>query len=55
MLLVHGLKVASLPLITLIGLQAGFVLAGAYVVESIFNWPGIGKLTLDAISSATSR
>jgi peptide/nickel transport system permease protein len=50
-LLVHGLKVASLPLVTLIGLQAGFVLSGAYVVEFIFNWPGIGKLTLDAINS----
>jgi ABC-type dipeptide/oligopeptide/nickel transport system permease component len=50
-LLVHGLKVASLPLVTLLGLQAGFALAGAYVVEFIFNWPGIGKLTLDAINS----
>lgn len=47
---VHGLKVAALPLITLIGLQAGLVLAGSYVVESIFNWPGIGKLTLDALA-----
>jgi ABC-type dipeptide/oligopeptide/nickel transport system permease component len=50
-LLIHGLKVASLPLVTLIGLQAGFVLAGSYVVEFIFNWPGIGKLTLDAVAS----
>jgi peptide/nickel transport system permease protein len=50
-LLVHGLKVAAIPLITLIGLQAGFVLGGAYVVESIFNWPGLGKLTLDAMAS----
>jgi ABC-type dipeptide/oligopeptide/nickel transport system permease component len=50
-LLVHGLKVAALPLVTLIGLQAGFVLAGSYVVEFIFNWPGIGKLTLDAVAS----
>src|SRR6266511_3066648 len=41
-LLVHGLKVAALPLVTLIGLQAGFVLAGSYVVEFVFNWPGIG-------------
>ncbi len=48
--LVHGLKVAALPLITLVGLQAGLVLAGSYVVESIFNWPGIGKLTLDALA-----
>lgn len=47
---VHGLKVAALPLITLIGLQAGLILAGSYVVESIFNWPGIGKLTLDALA-----
>lgn len=50
-LLVHGLKAAALPLVTLIGLQAGFVLAGSYVVEFIFNWPGIGKLTLDAVNS----
>jgi ABC-type dipeptide/oligopeptide/nickel transport system permease component len=49
-ILVHGLKVAALPLITLVGLQAGLVLAGSYVVESIFNWPGIGKLTLDALA-----
>jgi peptide/nickel transport system permease protein len=50
-LFLHVLKVAAIPLITLIGLQAGFVLSGAYVVESIFNWPGVGKLTLDAIAS----
>jgi ABC-type dipeptide/oligopeptide/nickel transport system permease component len=50
-ILVHALKVAALPLITLIGLQAGLILAGSYVVESIFNWPGIGKLTLDAVAS----
>lgn len=49
-ILVHGLKVASLPLITLIGLQLGLILAGSYVVEFIFNWPGIGKLTLDAVA-----
>lgn len=49
--LVHGLKVASLPLVTLIGLQLGFILAGSYVVEAIFNWPGIGRLTLNAVAS----
>jgi len=49
--LVHGLKVAALPLVTLIGLQLGFLLAGAVVVEAIFNWPGIGKLILDALAS----
>jgi len=49
-ILVHGLKVAALPLVTLIGLQLGMILAGSYVVEYIFNWPGIGKLTLDAVA-----
>ena len=49
-ILVHGLKVAALPLVTLIGLQLGMILAGSYVVEFIFNWPGIGKLTLDAVA-----
>ncbi len=50
-ILIHGLKVAALPLVTLIGLQLGLILAGSYVVEFIFNWPGIGKLTLDAVAS----
>lgn len=50
-IMVHGLKVASLPLVTLIGLQTGLILAGSYVIEFIFNWPGIGKLTLDALAS----
>lgn len=49
-ILVHGLKVAALPLVTLIGLQLGLILAGSYVVEFIFNWPGIGKLTLESVA-----
>ncbi len=48
---VHGVKAASLPVVTLIGLQLGFLLAGAVVVEAIFNWPGIGKLILDSLAS----
>ena len=48
---VHGFKAASLPLITLVGLQLGYLLAGAVVVEAIFNWPGIGKLILDSLAS----
>jgi ABC-type dipeptide/oligopeptide/nickel transport system permease component len=48
---IHGVKSAALPLITLIGLQLGFLLAGAVVVEAIFNWPGIGKLILDSLAS----
>ena len=49
LLLVHVMKVAAIPLITLVGLQAGYVLGGAIVIESIFNWPGIGNLALQAI------
>lgn len=48
---VHGVKSAALPIVTLIGLQLGFLLAGAVVVEAIFNWPGIGKLILDSLAS----
>jgi ABC-type dipeptide/oligopeptide/nickel transport system permease component len=48
---IHGLKAAALPLVTLVGLQLGFLLAGAVVVEAIFNWPGIGKLILDSLAS----
>jgi peptide/nickel transport system permease protein len=46
---VHVMKVAAVPLVTLIGLQAGYVLGGAVVIESIFNWPGIGNLALQAL------
>src|SRR5215211_7354269 len=46
---VHAMKVAAIPLITLVGLQAGYVLGGAVVIESIFNWPGIGNMALLAI------
>lgn len=45
----HGLKNALLPLITLMGAQVGYLLGGAVVVEFIFNYPGIGLLTLNAV------
>jgi ABC-type dipeptide/oligopeptide/nickel transport system permease component len=50
-LFVHALKNAAIPLVTVIGLQIGFVLGGAFVVELIFNWPGVGLLALQAIST----
>jgi peptide/nickel transport system permease protein len=46
---IHVMKVAAIPLITLIGLQAGYVLGGSVVIESIFNWPGVGTLALQGI------
>ena len=45
----HALKNAFLPVITIIGLQTGSLLAGAILTETIFAWPGIGKWVYDAI------
>ncbi len=45
----HALKNALIPVITVIGLQFGNLLAGTLVTEAIFSWPGIGRLTLQAI------
>jgi peptide/nickel transport system permease protein len=45
----HALKNALLPIVTLIGLQLGALLGGAVVTETVFAWPGVGTLILDAI------
>ncbi len=45
----HGLRNALLPLVTVLGVQVGHLLGGVVVVESIFAWPGMGRLMLDAI------
>lgn len=45
----HALPNAMLPIITLLGLQLGVLLGGAVITETVFSWPGIGKLTIDAI------
>ena len=45
----HALKNALLPIVTLIGLQLGALLGGAVVTETVFAWPGVGTLVLDAI------
>jgi ABC-type dipeptide/oligopeptide/nickel transport system permease component len=47
----HVLRNALIPVLTVIGLQFGSLLAGAIVTETIFSWPGIGRLTLSAISN----
>ncbi|SEQ10677.1 peptide/nickel transport system permease protein/oligopeptide transport system permease protein [Devosia sp. YR412] len=46
---VHAFKNAVIPLITVIGLRLGDLLAGAVVVETLFRWPGIGRLMIDSI------
>ncbi|MGB7624760.1 MAG: ABC transporter permease [Terriglobia bacterium] len=45
----HALKNSLIPIVTVVGLQFGNLLAGTFVTESIFSWPGIGRLTLQAI------
>jgi len=47
----HALRNALIPVITLLGLQFGALLAGAIVTETIFSWPGIGRLTVSAINN----
>jgi peptide/nickel transport system permease protein len=44
----HALRNAILPVVTVIGVQFGFVIGGAVVTETVFSWPGIGRLTFDA-------
>jgi peptide/nickel transport system permease protein len=48
---VHALRNALIPTVTLIGLQTGSLLAGAFLVEVIFSWPGLGFYTVNAIMS----
>jgi len=47
----HALGNALIPVLTVLGLQFGSLLAGAIVTETVFSWPGIGRLTLSAISN----
>ncbi|WP_043834784.1 ABC transporter permease [Muricoccus aerilatus] len=48
----HALRNAMIPVVTLIGLQIGFLLGGAVVTETVFSWPGVGRLAVGAILSA---
>jgi peptide/nickel transport system permease protein len=47
----HALRNAMLPILTVVGLQFGVLLAGAIVTETIFSWPGVGRLTIQAINN----
>jgi ABC-type dipeptide/oligopeptide/nickel transport system permease component len=48
----HALRNALIPVVTLIGLQAAFLLGGAVVTETMFSWPGVGRLAVGAIISS---
>jgi peptide/nickel transport system permease protein len=45
----HALKNALIPVVTVVGIQIGSILEGALVTETIFSWPGVGKLAIDSI------
>ncbi|WP_121062337.1 ABC transporter permease [Chachezhania antarctica] len=47
----HALRTALLPIITLVGLQVGALMGGAVVTETIFAWPGVGRLAVNAITT----
>ena len=50
-LYVHAFRAALVPIIPVIGVQAGFVLGGAVYIETVFQWPGIGRMLVQAIST----
>ena len=45
----HALRNAMIPVVTMMGLQCGFLLGGSIVVEKVFNWPGLGRLLVDSV------
>lgn len=49
-LLRHALRNALIPIVTIVGVQAGNLLSGAVVTETVFNWPGVGRLLIDSIA-----
>jgi len=48
-ILKHGLRNAAIPIVTLIGLDASALLGGSVITETIFAWPGLGRLVVQAI------
>lgn len=47
----HALKNALIPIVTVVGLQFGYLLGGAVLTETVFSWPGVGRLMVDAIKA----
>lgn len=47
----HALKNALIPIVTILGLQLGYLLGGVVIVETVFNLPGVGRFTVDAITA----
>ena len=51
----HALKNALVPVVTVVGLQFGALLTGAIITETIFSWPGLGRLIIQGSGCATTR
>ena len=49
-ILVHALRNALIPVVTVMGTMLGFLLSGAIIIERVFAWPGLGRMMIDAIS-----
>jgi peptide/nickel transport system permease protein len=47
----HMLRNAAVPVVTFAGLQAGALIGGSVVVETVFSWPGLGRLTYDSVTA----
>jgi peptide/nickel transport system permease protein len=47
----HGVRNMLIPVVTVVGLQVGALLGGAVVMESVFSWPGLGRLLVDGIAN----
>jgi peptide/nickel transport system permease protein len=47
----HMLKNASIPIITIIGLRLAYIVSGSFIVETIFSWPGIGRMAINSLHS----
>jgi glutathione transport system permease protein len=45
----HALRNALIPIVTIVGMNFGALLGGAVITEAVFNWPGIGRLMVDAV------
>ena len=47
----HALKNCSIPIVTVLGLDLGIMLGGTVIIETVFAWPGVGRLTIQAIQN----
>jgi peptide/nickel transport system permease protein len=47
----HALRNASIPVVAVLGMQFGYLIGGAVIVETVFNWPGVGRLLVEALNA----